>query len=101
MSRSPEATGASLFLHRDNVKNVTPEDVLRVAKAYLKEDNRTVGVFRPVDAPDRAEIPAVTDKQAALKDFKGSAMRRPGRSVRSFTREHREAIGAQFAGRMA
>ena len=32
-----------------------------------------VGMFRPVDAPDRAEIPAVTDKQALLKDFKGSA----------------------------
>ena len=62
------------FLHRDNLKNVTPEDVLRVAKTYLKEDNRTVGFFRPVDAPDRAEIPAVTDKQAALKDFKGSAI---------------------------
>ena len=61
------------FLHRDHLKKVTPEDVLRVAKTYIKEDNRTVGMFKPVDAPDRAEIPAVTDKQALLKDFKGSA----------------------------
>jgi zinc protease len=61
------------FLDRDRTRNVTPEDVLRVAKTYLKEDNRTVGVFRPVDAPDRVEIPPVTDKVAALKDFKGSA----------------------------
>ena len=52
-----------VFLHRDHLKNVTPEDVLRVAKTYLKEDNRTVGMFRPVDKPDRAEIPAFTDRQ--------------------------------------
>lgn len=61
------------FLQRDNIKKVTPDDVLRVAKAYLKEDNRTVGLFRPVDQPDRAEIPQVTDRAAVLKDFKGSA----------------------------
>lgn len=61
------------FLHRDNLKKVTPEDVLRVAQAYLKEDNRTVGFFRPVDKPDRAEIPELTDAQVLLKDFKGSA----------------------------
>jgi zinc protease len=61
------------FLHRDNLKKVTPEDVLRVARTYIKEDNRTVGFFRPVDKPDRAEIPAITDRAAILKDFKGSA----------------------------
>lgn len=61
------------FLQRDNIKKVTPEDVLRVAKLYLKEDNRTVGTFRPVDKPDRAEIPELTDRVAVLKDFKGSA----------------------------
>ena len=33
------------FLDRDNIKKVTPEDVLRVAKLYLKEDNRTVGMY--------------------------------------------------------
>ena len=61
------------FLDRDNIKKVTPEDVLRVAKLYLKEDNRTVGFFRPVEKTDRAEIAPMTDPQLALKDFKGSA----------------------------
>jgi zinc protease len=61
------------FLDRDNVKKVTSEDLVRVAKAYLKEDNRTIGFFRPVDAADRAEIPVLTDREALLKDFKGSA----------------------------
>ncbi|HYP08459.1 MAG TPA: pitrilysin family protein [Bryobacteraceae bacterium] len=62
------------FLDRDNIKKVTSEDVIRVAKHYLKEDNRTIGLFRPVEAPDRAEIPAITDREAILKDFKGSAV---------------------------
>jgi zinc protease len=61
------------FLDRDRVQKVTADDVARVAKAYLKEDNRTVGFFRPVESADRAEIPAVTDREAVLKDFKGSA----------------------------
>ena len=61
------------FLERDSIKKVTTEDVVRVAKAYLKEDNRTVGLFRPVDAPDRAEIPVLTSREAVLKDFKGTA----------------------------
>ena len=61
------------FLHRDNLKKVTPEDVFRVARTYLKEDNRTVGYFRPVEKPDRSDIPALTDRAAVLKDFKGSA----------------------------
>jgi zinc protease len=61
------------FLDRDNIKKVTGDDVIRVAKAYLKEDNRTIGFFRPVDAADRAEIPALTSRAEVLKDFKGSA----------------------------
>ena len=60
-----------LFVMRDRIKAVTPEDVLRVAKAYLKESNRTVAVFIPTAAPDRAEIPPAPDVAAMLKDFKG------------------------------
>src|SRR5450432_2065153 len=47
-----------LFIMRDHIAKVTPEDVLRVAKAYLKESNRTLAVFIPTKTPDRAEIPA-------------------------------------------
>jgi zinc protease len=31
----------------DSIKKVTPEDVVRVAKKYLNEDNRTVGILVP------------------------------------------------------
>jgi zinc protease len=60
-----------LFVTRDRIKNVTPEDVARVAKAYLKESNRTLAEFIPTASPDRAEIPPVPDVTAMLKDFKG------------------------------
>src|SRR5204863_533039 len=46
-------------------------DAPRVAKAYLKSSNRTVGVFVPTAQPDRAEIPAAPDSADLLKDFKG------------------------------
>ncbi|MEK7712827.1 MAG: pitrilysin family protein [Nitrospirota bacterium] len=32
----------------ENIKKITPEDVSRVAKKYLTEDNRTVGILIPV-----------------------------------------------------
>jgi len=60
-----------LFLERDQIKSVTPEDVLRVAKAYLKQSNRTYGEFIPDKTPDRAEIPAAPDLAVVFKDYKG------------------------------
>ncbi len=64
-----------LYVHRDRIKKVTPADVQRVAAAYLKPENRTVGVFYPTDKPDRAEIPKVTEAEIAAmtKDYKGNA----------------------------
>jgi zinc protease len=62
-----------LFLDRDRVKAVTPDDVKRVAAAYLKPSNRTIGEFIPDPKPDRAEIPAKTDVAAEVKDYKGEA----------------------------
>jgi zinc protease len=62
-----------IFLTRDRIKNVSEADVLRVAKAYLKESNRTLATFIPTKSPDRAEIPATPDVTAALKDYKGNA----------------------------
>jgi zinc protease len=60
-----------LFLSRDQIQKVTEQDVLRVAKAYLKGSNRTLGEFIPTKSPDRAEIPAAPDTAALLKDYKG------------------------------
>jgi zinc protease len=61
------------FLHRDRLRAVTPEDVARAAASYFKPSNRTLGLFVPTPKPDRAEIPATPDLQAALKDYKGDA----------------------------
>ncbi|MBZ5582574.1 MAG: insulinase family protein [Acidobacteriia bacterium] len=60
-----------LFLSRDEIKNGTPADVSRVAKAYLKSSNRTLGEFIPTKTPDRADVPATPEVSARLKDFKG------------------------------
>ena len=62
-----------LFLHRDRLKKVTAADVQAVATRYLKPANRTLGIFVPTQSADRAEIPAVPDLAAALKDYRGSA----------------------------
>lgn len=69
-----------LFLNRDRIKSVTVEDVKRVAKLYIKPDNRTTGVFIPTPTPDRSEIPATPDVEAMLKDYKGNAALATGES---------------------
>jgi zinc protease len=62
-----------LFINRDQLRKVTPEDVQRVAATYLKPANRTLGLFVPTPKPDRAEIPPVPDIAALVKDYKGDA----------------------------
>jgi zinc protease len=59
-----------LFLDRDRIAKVTPEDVVRVAKAYFRESNRTVGEFIPTAQPDRAVIPATPDLDGQFKNYK-------------------------------
>jgi zinc protease len=68
-----EGDWRSFYLTRDEVKKVTPADVARVAKAYLKSSNRTVGEFIPTATPDRSEIPATPDAAARFKNFTGGA----------------------------
>ena len=62
-----------IFLGRDLWRKVTPADVQRVALAYLKPANRTVGVFLPDPTPDRAPEPPPVDIAALVKDYKGDA----------------------------
>ncbi len=61
-----------LFLNYDQIKSVTPEDVVRVAKLYFKASNETVGEFIPTANPDRTEVPAAPAIEASLKDFKST-----------------------------
>ncbi|HEY4321696.1 MAG TPA: pitrilysin family protein [Gemmatimonadales bacterium] len=60
-----------LYLHRDGIKAVTPDDVIRVARAYLKTSNRTTGIFVPDAQPDRSVIPPTPDIVAAVTHYRG------------------------------
>ncbi|MDC0711803.1 pitrilysin family protein [Stigmatella sp. ncwal1] len=62
-----------LFLHRDRVEAVKPEDVTRVAAAYLKPSNRSLGQFVPTPKPERAEMPPRVELAALLQGYQGRA----------------------------
>jgi zinc protease len=61
------------FLQRDQVRALTLADVNRVAAAWLRPDNRTVGLYLPTDAPQRAPEATRVDVAALLKDYRGDA----------------------------
>ena len=61
------------FLTRDRIRKVTPIAVRNAAAKYFKRENRTLGTFIPTSSPDRAEIPALVDVAALVKDYKGQA----------------------------
>lgn len=60
-----------LFIGRDRIEAVTPEDVERVAKFYFKPSNRTVGVFIPEDKSDRVEVPQAPSVATLVDGYKG------------------------------
>jgi zinc protease len=59
------------FLRRDQVRQVTLADVQRVAASWLRADNRTLAIYRPVEQAERAPTPAKVDVAALVKDYKG------------------------------
>ena len=61
-----------MFLQHDRIQQVTPEDLVRVAKAYIKDSNLTVGVFIPDAAPDRAAVPNTPELAPLFTNFKSS-----------------------------
>jgi len=61
-----------MFLQHDRLKDVQPSDVERVAKAYFKASNRTVGYYIPDMNPDRTVVPATPDLDATLKNYKST-----------------------------
>lgn len=69
-----------MFLNRDRLEEVTPDDVIRVANTYLKRDNRTLGQFIPDDRPERAKIPEAPDTDTLLAGYEGRSDRQPGES---------------------
>ena len=59
------------FITRDRIRDASTTDVDRVARTYLQDSNRTVGLFYPTEKPERAEIPAAPDIEALVKNYKG------------------------------
>jgi zinc protease len=60
-----------LFFHaRDRLAAVGTADVARVAKSFLKPQNRTAGLFLPTKEPDRAPPGTLPDVAKVLEDFK-------------------------------
>jgi zinc protease len=70
-----------MFLHRDRMKQVTPEDVKRVAGIYLLPSNRTIGTFLPTKEPTRTVVPPAPDLIALLKDYKGETALSQGEMI--------------------
>lgn len=60
-----------LFIHRDRVAKVTPDDVNKVAAKYLRRSNCTVGMFIPTTEVARTPVPPTPDIAAMVKDYKG------------------------------
>ena len=58
------------FLGRDQVREVTLAEVQRVAEAYLRPANRTLGLYLPTEQPQRAPAPAKADVAQELQQFK-------------------------------
>jgi zinc protease len=61
------------FLQRDQVRKLKLADVQRVAAAWLRKDNRTVGIYLPTAAPERAPLGQRVDVAALVKDYRGDA----------------------------
>ena len=60
------------FANYEEIKKVTPEDVVRVAKLYFKASNSTVGEFIPTPDPDRTEVPPTPELSSLFNGFQTS-----------------------------
>lgn len=60
-----------MFVHRDRIAKLKAADINRVAEKYLKQSNRTVGMFIPSDMVVRTPVPEAPKLALVLKDFKG------------------------------
>jgi len=61
------------FLYRDRLEAVTPEIANEAADRYLKQSNRTVGIFLPTEEPERSTVPQTPAIAGMVDDYKGRA----------------------------
>ena len=59
-----------MFLQHDRLEDVGPADVQRVAAAFFKASNRTVGYYVPDPAPDRTVVPEAPALDKLLENYK-------------------------------
>jgi zinc protease len=62
-----------MFLAHDRLEDVSPSDVVRVAKAYFKPSNLTVGYYIPDAAPDRTVVPATPNLESLFTNYASKA----------------------------
>jgi zinc protease len=67
-----------LFAYRDQLKKITAADVQRVAKAYFRPSNRTLGRFIPTKDVDRAPLTETTDVAGLVKNIQAGAPQEQG-----------------------
>jgi zinc protease len=67
-----------LFLQRDRLEAVTADDVNRVARTYFHKQNRTVGLYIPVEQPERLVVTAAPALESLVKDYKGRVVTAAG-----------------------
>ncbi len=60
-----------MFMIRDQIAKLVPADVERVAAAYLRATNRTVGIFTPTKDIERAPLKETPDFKKVVGDYKG------------------------------
>src|SRR5205823_10766502 len=66
------------FLDRDRLAKVTSADVTRVAGRYLRQNNRTVGLYVPTKEAQRVAVPAAPPAEELVKGYVGKAMTAAG-----------------------
>lgn len=66
------------FLLRDQVRRIQLADVQRVAQTWLRRDNRTVALYLPTAAPERAPQADPVDVAALVRGYKGDAVAAAG-----------------------
>lgn len=60
-----------MFIYRDRLETVTPDDVNRVAKKYLQQNNRTAGLFIPTEKAERVSVPPTPELAEMIGDYEG------------------------------
>jgi zinc protease len=60
-----------VFIHRDRITKVAPDDVNKAVAKYLKQPNRTVGIFYPTSQVTRTPIPDGPQIAELVKNYKG------------------------------